>query len=48
MVIDPGRVRGGVPGDVLGGFQVASADTTRIYDRRDQKVAQEEIERVRI
>ena len=26
----------------------ASADTTRIYDRRDQKVAQEEIERVRI
>lgn len=26
----------------------ASANTTRIYDHRDQKVAQEEIERVRI
>jgi len=26
----------------------ASADTTRIYDRRDQNVAQEEIERIRI
>ena len=26
----------------------ASANTTRIYDHRDQQVAQEEIERVRI
>ena len=26
----------------------ASANTTRIYDHRDQKVAQEEIERIRI